>query len=101
MSARRTTQPIETRREILVAARRLFAARGYKGTKIADIAAQAGVSPQTIYNSVGSKSDLLAGIVDSMELELRIEELVARHNASTVPAELVALQLAPVRRTHR
>jgi AcrR family transcriptional regulator len=98
MSARRTARPAETRREILASSRRLFAVRGYRGTKITDIAADAGVSPQTIYNSVGSKSDLLAGIVDSMEDEVGIEEFVEWYNAATVPADLVALQLELARR---
>ena len=39
----------QTRRESLEAARRLFAERGYVGTSVADIAAEAGVAVQTIY----------------------------------------------------
>jgi AcrR family transcriptional regulator len=50
-----------TREEILLTARRLFAERGYARTSVRDIAREAGVSPQTVYDSIGSKSELVAG----------------------------------------
>ncbi|WP_152545397.1 TetR family transcriptional regulator [Microbacterium sp. CH12i] len=37
---------------------------GYQGTSIARIAAAAGVAPQTVYNSVGSKRDVLEAVLD-------------------------------------
>jgi AcrR family transcriptional regulator len=43
----------------VLAARSLFAERGYGRVSMADIASQAGVSVKTIYSSVGAKADLL------------------------------------------
>jgi AcrR family transcriptional regulator len=49
---------------IVQTATELFLARGYHATSIAQIAAEAGVAVQTIYNSVGSKRDLLSRVLD-------------------------------------
>ena len=48
-----------TREAIVAAARRLFEEQGFHATSVADIAAAAGVAVQTIYNSIGSKQDVL------------------------------------------
>lgn len=53
-----------TRASIVAAASRLFFERGYHGAAIDDIAAEAGVAVQTIYNSIGSKRDLLSRVLD-------------------------------------
>lgn len=53
-----------TQRAIVEAAARLFADRGYHATSIGRIAAEAGVAVQTIYNSIGSKRDLLSRVLD-------------------------------------
>lgn len=55
----------QTQQAIVRAASGLFFERGYHGTSIARIAAEAGVAVQTIYNSVGSKRDLLERVLDS------------------------------------
>ena len=49
---------------IVLAATELFFEHGYHATSIARIAAAAGVAVQTIYNSVGSKSELLSRVLD-------------------------------------
>jgi AcrR family transcriptional regulator len=49
----------ETRRRLLRAAADAFAARGYDGTRVADIAAAAGVSNSALYAHFGSKAGLL------------------------------------------
>jgi AcrR family transcriptional regulator len=54
----------ETQRTIVEAAARLFADNGYHATTISKIAAEAGVAMQTIYNSIGSKSDVLSRVLD-------------------------------------
>src|SRR5690349_9272092 len=53
-----------SRREILEAAHRLFVERGYVATSVPAIAAEAGVAVQTIYNTVGSKREVLGGVVE-------------------------------------
>lgn len=65
-SGRRAAAAV-TRRNILAAARELFAAQGYAATSVAGIAAAAGVSTDTVYTSVGRKPQLLLAVHD-MEL---------------------------------
>jgi AcrR family transcriptional regulator len=48
-----------TRARLLRAAADVFAARGYEGTRVADIAAAAGVSNSALYVHFGSKAELL------------------------------------------
>ncbi|GAA5066051.1 AcrR family transcriptional regulator [Thermocatellispora tengchongensis] len=50
----------ETRERLLRAAADVFAERGYDGTRVADIAAAAGVSNGALYAHFGSKAELLA-----------------------------------------
>ena len=67
MSSVKTRQQIaaeETQRVIVQAAAELFFEHGYHATSIAQIAAAAGVAVQTIYNSIGSKNDLLSRTLD-------------------------------------
>src|SRR5690242_4987060 len=51
-------------RLICAAAGRLFAARGYLGTSIDDIAAEAGVARPTVFAAVGPKATILKAVVD-------------------------------------
>jgi AcrR family transcriptional regulator len=48
----------QTRDDILVAARSQFAARGYSGTTIRGIAAEAGVNPALVHHFFGSKDQV-------------------------------------------
>ena len=67
MAATKTRRQIaaeDTQRAIVEAAHALFLKRGYHATSIGAVAAQAGVAVQTIYNSVGSKRDLLSRVLD-------------------------------------
>jgi AcrR family transcriptional regulator len=48
-----------TRAHVIEAARRLFLARGYARATLGEIAREAGVAVQTIYNAVGSKAAVL------------------------------------------
>src|SRR6187549_1676030 len=58
-----------TQAEILGAARRLFAERGYSRTSVRDIAVAAGVSAQTVYDSIGSKQALVSRLNDLIDTE--------------------------------
>jgi AcrR family transcriptional regulator len=53
-----------TQRTIVEAATRLFLEHGYHATSIGAVAREAGVAVQTIYNSIGSKHDLLSRVLD-------------------------------------
>ncbi len=60
----RADQAEQTRRKVLDAAFRLFVDRGYAATTIAAVAEHAGVSPETIYLSLGGKRGLLEGVIE-------------------------------------
>ena len=77
-----------TRDEILLAARRLFAERGYARTSVRDIAHAAGVSPQTVYDSVGSKQALVAALNDLIDREAGIPAIVQQLGQTDDPQEL-------------
>jgi AcrR family transcriptional regulator len=79
-----------TRDEILRAARRLFAERGYARTSVRDIAQAAGVSAQTVYDSVGSKQALVARLNDLIDSEAGIAEIARAAAGSDDPAEVAA-----------
>lgn len=53
-----------TRQRICDAAKQLFLAKGYTTTTIIDIAAAAGVAHQTVYFVFGSKTAVLAAVMD-------------------------------------
>jgi AcrR family transcriptional regulator len=55
----RADQAIQTRRRIVDAAAELFAERGYAATTIDAVAAAAGVSRKTVFDSVGGKAQLM------------------------------------------
>jgi AcrR family transcriptional regulator len=63
-STRRQAQADETRRQILTAANKLFAERGYAGATIEAIAAEARVAPETIYAIFRNKGKILASLVN-------------------------------------
>jgi AcrR family transcriptional regulator len=79
-----------TRDEILRAARHLFAERGYARTSVRDIAQTAGVSAQTVYDSVGSKQALVASLNDLIDAEADIAGLARAAAESDDPSELAA-----------
>ncbi len=54
----------ERREQLLGVGRRLFAERGFDGTSIEEIAAQAGVSKPVVYEHFGGKEGLYAVVVD-------------------------------------
>ncbi len=79
-----------TRDEILRAARPLFAERGYARTSVRDIAQTAGVSAQTVYDSVGSKQALVSSLNDLIDTEAGIPGLARAAAESDDPQELAA-----------
>src|SRR5438105_10982153 len=78
-----------TRQSILDAARRLFAERGYSRTSVRDIAEAAGVSAQTVYDSVGSKQAVVARLNDLIDIEAGVGGIAAEAARSN-DAQLVA-----------
>lgn len=66
-ASRRRAAAEQTRAAVLRAARDLFTTRGYAATPVAEIARAAGVSVDTLYETVGRKPQLLLAVHD-MEL---------------------------------
>ena len=62
---RRAVSAAATRETIVAAAAALFVERGYHATSVGDLAAAAGVAPQTIYNAVGTKREVLSAVLDT------------------------------------
>lgn len=58
----RRRQAEETKSQVALAARRLFAERGYHATTVAAISEDAGIPEQTIYSALGSKARILERI---------------------------------------
>lgn len=65
VSSTRRARAAVSRDAVVAAAGRLFVANGYVGTSVAAIASDAGVALQTVYNSVGSKADILSAVLDA------------------------------------
>jgi AcrR family transcriptional regulator len=55
-----------TRDGLVAAARRVFAERGYAGTRMQDVAAEAGVSHGTVYTWFSSKDELLREVAHAI-----------------------------------
>jgi AcrR family transcriptional regulator len=75
----------QTRGDILRAARRLFAERGYAATSINDIAEEAGVAVQTIYARLGSKRGMLLALIDLIDEEAGVGPLAEEVTSASTP----------------
>ncbi|KAA0240739.1 MAG: TetR/AcrR family transcriptional regulator [Dehalococcoidia bacterium] len=94
---RRELQAEQTRRDIVQAARRLFVARGYARTSMADIAREAGVAIQTIYASVGPKQSFLRELNQLIDQEAGVAEIVEALAATGDPHEKLRLAVRATR----
>ena len=91
---RRDMQTAGTRGDIVEAAADLMREHGYAGTSIAAIAERGGVAVQTIYNTVGSKVDVLAAVLAAANTAARttglsVAELAAGISQAATPAVAV------------
>lgn len=81
----RSSRAAETRLRIQKSARRLIADTGFEGTTVNAIAADAGVSPQTIYSVFGSKAAIIASMLTHLEKEAGEAESIAALMAEPDP----------------
>lgn len=86
---RREQMALQTRGDILRAARRLFAERGYGATSVNDIAAEAAVAVQTIYARLGSKRGMLMALVDLIDEEAGVSGRAAEIATATTPEDVL------------
>ncbi len=83
-SAMRQEQAARTRAMILDAAAELFSAGGFGGTTIRAIADRAGVAPDTVYASFGSKVRVLTALIDSRLAPPGVTNVTDRPEAQAV-----------------
>src|SRR3954463_8267753 len=87
---RRERQARQTQDEILQAARRLFAEGGYTRTTVRDIAQGAGVSAQTVYDSIGSKQALVLRLNDLIDDEAGVLAIARTSSGSDDPGQVAS-----------
>ena len=90
-STYRQEQAQATRDRISAAARRLFAADGYRMTTMTAIAREAGVADRTVYSAFGAKREILSAICEQWLEDAHARELVGAAVAATGERETVAL----------
>jgi AcrR family transcriptional regulator/ferredoxin len=91
----------ETRERLLRAAADMFAERGYDGTRVADIAAAAGLSNGALYAHFSSKAELLVGALRAHGQRLLADLLAADPGRSVTDLLLVVGRSLPRRRDPR
>lgn len=79
---RRSPKAERTRAELLAAARRVFAERGYEGASVGDVAAAAGYTKGALYANFGSKEELF------LELARELTASDAALRSSSTAADL-------------
>jgi AcrR family transcriptional regulator len=91
----------ETRERLLSAAAEIFAERGYDGTRVADIAAAAGVSNGALYAHFASKAELLTQALRAHGRQMLAEAFAADPGLSITDLLLVVGRRLPLRRDAR
>lgn len=96
-SARRTQaqRTAATRAQLLAAARKLFAARGFSDVSTQTIVAAAGVTRGALYHQFADKTELFAAVHEEVEAELVVD--VAAGIAEQEPTGQLAAMRAGVR----
>lgn len=74
----------QTRQAVATAALELFIERGYRGTRVADVADRAGVAKGTVYLHFADKQALFAGVISEV-LEERLAALKAAQTGDGEP----------------
>src|SRR4249919_297555 len=87
--ARRTRMTgAERRQQLLEIGRTLFAAKGFEGTSVEEIAAKAGVSKPVVYEHFGGKEGLYAVVVDR-EMSALLDAITGALTSSGRPRDLL------------
>lgn len=77
------------RSQLIEAAERVFATKGYAETTMADLAEAAGVTRPTVYAYFSSKDDVLAGVADFV----RAHFIALQEQSGATPAQTLDLTL--------
>jgi len=89
---RRSRMKAERRTQLVRAASRLFAERGFRAVSIEDLAAEAGVSGPAVYRHFASKEALLADLL--IDVSHQLLEQGSRRAMETSPIESLQLLIA-------
>src|ERR1700674_2071474 len=81
----RRRQALETRHQIVRAARRLFVTLGYVGTTVEAIAAEAGVAVATVCKAFGTKAAIARELNDLIDEEAGVADYTERIARATQP----------------
>ena len=85
----RKERQVLTRQQLLVAAAEVFAARGYHGATVSQIAASAGYTTGAVYSNFASKEGLFLALIDQ-QLEVQrtgLEELLDEDDPAKLRAQ--------------
>lgn len=83
---RRAEMMEETRAKLIQAARKAFAAKGYAGSSMDDLTAEAGLTRGALYHNFGDKKGLLQAVIDQMDADILVR-MRAAHAAAATPWE--------------
>ncbi|MDR7143077.1 TetR/AcrR family transcriptional regulator [Rhizobium sp. BE258] len=83
---RRAEMMEETRAKLIQAARKAFATKGYSGSSMDDLTAEAGLTRGALYHNFGDKKGLLQAVIDQMDAEILVR-MRAAHAAAATPWE--------------
>ncbi|CDO90888.1 TetR family transcriptional regulator [Mycobacterium triplex] len=95
--SRRAEYAEATRQAAVDAARRLFREKGYFATTVNEIAAEARVSPATVYAVNGGKQGLLSTLIDIWSAAPEVAEAVQHIESLDDPAEILRYTTALTR----
>jgi AcrR family transcriptional regulator len=85
----------ETREQLLAAAERVFAARGYHGASVAEIADTAGYTTGALYSNFAGKEELFLALLDRRQSD-QSEALAASGSSGDLARSAIAEVAAPV-----
>ena len=89
---RRTRLKAERREQLVRAAARLFAERGFRAVSLEDLAAEAGVSGPAVYRHFASKESLLADLL--IDVSEQLLEQGTQRATDAAPREALTLLVA-------
>jgi AcrR family transcriptional regulator len=99
-SAMRQRQAEETKHRIIAAARKILKSKGYKGMTIEAIAKKAEVAVPTVYAVFGSKTGILAELMDEATFGPDYEQLVREAVQTREPHNRLLFAARIARRVH-
>ncbi len=84
-------KPEERREQILEAAMRLFAEKGFDRTTVDDIAEACGIAPGLVYHYFDSKTAILQALIDRHSFLPMMQEVLSKPPRPTIEATLTEL----------